>query len=153
MDFLDPNRDNFYGPYGKYVAFKDCLWSSIAGSTQVPEAKLYHPLAPSQTRLVLTSLNKMASMIFSWWLLRVKKHHYHMRQYVIHWETQPNVSLMSIHSSLRKSLIVSSCFVLAFALGVAWKSAMKPEDVLVATAAYSAVLVAFVGVNTSGATH
>lgn len=58
MDFSDPNRDNFYGPYGKYVAFKDCLWPSIAGSTQVPEAKLYHPLAPSQTRLVLTSLKQ-----------------------------------------------------------------------------------------------
>jgi hypothetical protein len=61
--------------------------------------------------------------------------------------------IMSIHSSLRKSLIVSSCFVLVFALGAAWKSAMKPEDVLAATAAYTAVLVVFVGVNTSGSTH
>lgn len=61
--------------------------------------------------------------------------------------------IMSIHSSVRKSLIVSSCLVLAFALGAARKSAMKPEDVLEATAAYTAVLVVFVGVNTSGATH
>lgn len=61
--------------------------------------------------------------------------------------------IMSIDSSLRKSLVVSSCFVLAFALGGAWKFAMRPQDLLAATAAYSAVLVAFVGVNTAGSTH
>jgi hypothetical protein len=37
---------------------KTVFGSSIAGSTQVPEAKLYHLLAPSQTRLVLTSLTQ-----------------------------------------------------------------------------------------------
>ncbi|KAL9110094.1 MAG: hypothetical protein Q9227_005287 [Pyrenula ochraceoflavens] len=57
--------------------------------------------------------------------------------------------IMSIRPSSRKSLIVSSCFVLAFALGAAWKSSMKPETVLTATAAYTAVLVVFVGANTS----
>jgi hypothetical protein len=60
--------------------------------------------------------------------------------------------IMSIHSSLKNSLIVSSCFVLAFELGAAWKSAMKPEDVLAANAAYTAVLIVFVGVKTSGTT-
>jgi hypothetical protein len=61
--------------------------------------------------------------------------------------------IMSIHSSLRKSLVISSFFVLAFALGAAWKSTMKPEDVLAATAAYTTILVVFVGVNPSMATH
>lgn len=41
---------------------------------------------------------------------------------------------------------------MAFALGAAWKSAVKTENVLAAPAAYTAVLVVFAGVNTSGVT-
>jgi hypothetical protein len=60
--------------------------------------------------------------------------------------------IVSIHLSLRKSLIFCTYFVLAFLLGAVWKSTMKREDIGAAAAAYTTVGV-LVGVNTSRTTH
>ncbi len=45
------------------------------------------------------------------------------------------------------SLIVASVFTLAFAVGLALRNELKPDQILAATAAYAAVLVVFVGAS------
>jgi hypothetical protein len=54
--------------------------------------------------------------------------------------------IMSL-DALHKSLIVSSVFVDAFAVGVAIFGSENPGDLILATAAYATVLVVFVGVS------
>ncbi|KAK4097839.1 hypothetical protein N658DRAFT_510080 [Parathielavia hyrcaniae] len=56
--------------------------------------------------------------------------------------------IMAIHPSQTKSIVTSCCFILAFSLGAALVATGTPGEVLAMTAAYSAVLVVFVGVNT-----
>lgn len=50
-----------------------------------------------------------------------------------------------------KALVVVSVSVALFSLGIAWFSSASPENILAATAAYAAVLVAFI--NTPGMGH
>lgn len=57
--------------------------------------------------------------------------------------------IMAIHPSHVKTLVTSSVAVLLFAVGLAWKSTAKIETLLATTAAYAAVMVVFVGVNSN----
>jgi uncharacterized membrane protein YfcA len=56
--------------------------------------------------------------------------------------------IMAIHPSQTKSIVTSSCFILVFSVVAALVATGSPAEVLAMTAAYSAVLVVFVGVNT-----
>ena len=57
--------------------------------------------------------------------------------------------IMAIRPSQVKTLVTSSVAVLLFAVGLAWKSTAKIETLLATTAAYAAVMVVFVGVNSN----
>lgn len=57
--------------------------------------------------------------------------------------------IMAIKPSQLKTLITSSVAVLLFSLGLAWKSSARTETLLATTAAYAAVMVVFVGVNSN----
>ncbi|CAO1602662.1 hypothetical protein XANCAGTX0491_006267 [Xanthoria calcicola] len=57
--------------------------------------------------------------------------------------------IMAICPSQAKTLVTSSVAVLLFAVGLAWKSMAKIETLLATTAAYAAVMVVFVGVNSN----
>ena len=55
--------------------------------------------------------------------------------------------IMAIHPIKKKTLITASVAVFLFAVGVAWKSSAKEQEVLAVTAAYAAVMVVFVGIS------
>lgn len=57
--------------------------------------------------------------------------------------------IMAIHPSQLKTLVTASVAVVLFSLVVAWQSSAKMETLLATTAAYAAVLVVFVGTNSS----
>ena len=57
--------------------------------------------------------------------------------------------IMAIRPAQVKTLVTSSVAVLLFAVGLAWKSTAKIETLLATTAAYAAVMVVFVGVNSN----
>ncbi|KAL8715700.1 MAG: hypothetical protein Q9220_000367 [cf. Caloplaca sp. 1 TL-2023] len=57
--------------------------------------------------------------------------------------------IMAIHPSQVKTLVTASAAVILFAVGLAWKSSAQVEALLGTTAAYAAVLVVFVGVNSN----
>lgn len=57
--------------------------------------------------------------------------------------------IMAIRPSQVKPLVTSSVAVLLFAVGLAWKSTAKIETLLATTAAYAAVMVVFVEVNSN----
>lgn len=54
--------------------------------------------------------------------------------------------IMAIHPIREKTLITASLAVFLFALGLAWKSSAKRQEILAVTAAYAAVMVVFVGI-------
>ncbi|KAM0446037.1 hypothetical protein ACHAPV_004712 [Trichoderma viride] len=55
--------------------------------------------------------------------------------------------IMILNPSMTKSLITSSLFMIAFAVGISFGMKTSNSETLVATATYSAVLVVFVGAN------
>ncbi|KAM0476079.1 hypothetical protein ACHAPX_006496 [Trichoderma viride] len=55
--------------------------------------------------------------------------------------------IMILNPSMTKSLITSSLFMVAFAVGISFGMKTSNSETLVATATYSAVLVVFVGTN------
>lgn len=55
--------------------------------------------------------------------------------------------IMAINPSRIKTLVTASVAVLLFSIGLAWRSSAKIETLLATTAAYAAVMVVFVGVN------
>lgn len=55
--------------------------------------------------------------------------------------------IMSIHPLKKKTLITASISVFVFALGLAWQSSAKRQELLAVTSAYAAVMVVFVGVS------
>ena len=52
---------------------------------------------------------------------------------------------MSLNNSLEKSLITPSIFVFGFAFVLTWATSARDQEMVVATAANTAVLVVFVG--------
>lgn len=56
--------------------------------------------------------------------------------------------IMAIKPSQVKTLVTASVAVLLFSFGLAWKSSARVEMLLATTAAYAAVMVVFVGLNT-----
>lgn len=58
--------------------------------------------------------------------------------------------IMSVQPSLTKNLITASVFMVLFACGMSFGVKGTNVETLVATATYSAVLVVFVGTNSSG---
>ncbi|KAL8832886.1 MAG: hypothetical protein Q9170_004688 [Blastenia crenularia] len=57
--------------------------------------------------------------------------------------------VMAIHPSQLKTLVTAGVAVLLLAVGLAWKSSAQVEVLLGTTAAYAAVIVVFVGVNSN----
>jgi VIT1/CCC1 family predicted Fe2+/Mn2+ transporter len=55
--------------------------------------------------------------------------------------------VMSLHPDQTKSLVTTSLFILLFAVLIAWRTSIKPWEVMTSTAAYAAVLVVFTGVS------
>lgn len=57
--------------------------------------------------------------------------------------------IMTMIPNIISSLVTTSAFVIAFSSIIAWRSDLKPQEVLAVTAGYAAVLVVFVGTNQS----
>lgn len=55
--------------------------------------------------------------------------------------------IMAINPSQIKTLVTASVAVLLFSIGLAWRSSARIDALLATTAAYAAVMVVFVGVN------
>ncbi|KAG4442335.1 hypothetical protein IFR05_002186 [Cadophora sp. M221] len=72
------------------------------------------------------------------------------RLYIGGWALTAPKLIMALHQSLLTSLVTTSVFVIAVAVALAWfmKDA-QAKDIIGATAAYAAVLVVFVGTDTS----
>lgn len=65
------------------------------------------------------------------------------------WALTTPMLIMTLHKTLPTTLVTTSVFVIAVAVGLAWKMEdAKNQEIVAATAAYAAVLVVFVGTGT-----